>query len=411
VRLNQTPSPESLLNIPLVKDALFDRRFALQSRGIDANWAYSQAIPISVTGFNPFYQTYYFATRSVMVQWLKNPAASARELNEQDVLIREVLFLAHDYLHSWAYQTIHQLVPKLRFGTEPVTAKNFEDFVFFHLLSETVATVGLDYWYLAATDLNQVCDIGTAFRTLTTAYREEHLKEYQRSNPKLEVQTPEFFEMFARFYCDGVFPGYELEDLRRSPLTLKWIKNELEYGETQRRYAREWMSYLSGEEFKTLSSVKRGLADPVDYSAPWKKELITHLGRLLWIKVKEGRDEISRVRFDSGEVFENVDRALDFRFRNANRVEPASAVLSALANAHPKRNLRHFLYQYLSAFDYEAIDPEKIPRLLRFQKQRDFKSIELLLKAEKRVIAGLNSESNSKGNSNISEPDHLFILN
>jgi hypothetical protein len=414
VRPNPAPSPslsssdsdESLLHIPLIKAALSDPAFRLQARAIDANWAYSQAIPISVTGFNPFHQTYYFATRSVMAQWLKNPGASARELNEQDVLVREALFLAHDYLHTWAYQVIHsltgQLVPKLQFGKAAVTAQNFEDFIFCHLLSETVATVGLDYWYLAATDLDQVCDIGTAVRTLTTAYREENLQEYRHFNPKLEVQTPEFFEMFARFYCDGVFPGYELDDLRKSPLTLKWIKNELEYGETQRKYARAWFSYLSGVQ---------NLGDaPVDYSASWKTELIRHVGRLLWIKVKAGPQEkygeISRVRFDSRAMFESSGaRALDFRFRNVNRVRPAEAVREILAGSHPKRNLRHFLYQYLSAFDYESVEQEKIEQVLRFQKKRDFSAIEQLLKNEKRVI------ENSTRESDISEPDHLFILN
>ena len=406
MRLNTNPSPESLLHIPLVKEALSDPRFILQSRAIDADWAYSQAIPISVSGFNPFYQTYYFATRSVMAQWLKNPAASARELNEQDVLVREALFLAHDYLHTWAYQAIHQLVPALRFGTVPITPKNFEDFVFCHLLSETVATVGLDYWYLAATNLNQVCDIGTAVRTLTTAYREEHLSEYRRFHPKLEVQTPKFFETFARFYCDGVFPGYELDDLRKSPLTLKWIKNELEYGETQRSYARAWGAYLSGESFDSLGCPEGKLDRPVDPSSSWKKELITNLGQLLWKKVKEGRDEIAPVRFDPGAVFEKAGaKDLDFRFRNVNRVEPDAAVKKILAGPRPKRNFDHFFYQYVSGFEYG--NPKTVELLLQLRKKRDFKAIELLLRKEKRVILALDLPKEFKG----TEPEHLFILN
>ena len=406
VRLNTNPSPESLLHIPLVKEALSDPRFVLQSRAIDADWAYSQAIPISVSGFNPFYQTYYFATRSVMAQWLKNPAASARELNEQDVLVREALFLAHDYLHTWAYQAIHQLVPALRFGTVPITPKNFEDFVFCHLLSETVATVGLDYWYLAATNLNQVCDIGTAVRTLTTAYREEHLSKYRRFHPKLEVQTPKFFETFARFYCDGVFPGYELDDLRKSPLTLKWIKNELEYGETQRSYARAWGAYLSGESFDSLGCPEGKLDRPVDPSSSWKKELITNLGQLLWKKVKEGRDEIAPVRFDPGAVFEKAGaKDLDFRFRNVNRVEPDAAVKKILAGPRPKRNFDHFFYQYVSGFEYG--NPKTVELLLQLRKKRDFKAIELLLRKEKRVILAQDLPKEFKG----TEPEHLFILN
>ena len=388
-RLSSTPSLESLLNIPLVKEALFDPCFATQARAIDADWAYFQAIPISVTGFNPFLQTYYFASRSAMTQWIRRPEVSARDLNEQDVLAKEALFLAHDYLHTWAYQVIHQLVPKLRFGVAPVTTENFEDFVFCHLLSETVATVGLDYWYLSATDLNQVCDIGTALRTLTTAYREENINEYRRFHPGLEVQAPKFFEMFARFYCDGVFPGYEFDDLRRSPLTLRWIKNELEYGETQRNYARSWMAYLSGENEKALGCVEGKLDAPVDHVASWKKRLIADLGRALWAKVQEGREEVSRVRFDPSEVFENADRRNksyhDFRFRNVNEVKAGPAALKILKRPHPKRNMEHFLYQYLSGFEYEALGPEKIELVLRFQKKRDFKAIEKVLRKEKRV--------------------------
>jgi hypothetical protein len=270
----------------------------------------------------------------------------------------------------------------------------------------------LDYWYLAATDLNQVCDIGTAVRTLTTAYREEHLGEYRRFHPKLEVQTTKFFETFARFYCDGVFPGYELDDLRRSPLTLKWIKNELEYGETQRRYARSWLAYLSGESFDSLGCPEDELDRPVDASAPWKKELIANLGRLLWLKVKEGRDEIAPVRFDPGAVFEKVSaKDLDFRFRNVNRVKHGAAVKKILGGSHPKRNFDHFFYQYVSGFEYEALNVATIESLLRLRKKRDFKAIELLLRKEKRVITSLSLSQNLPKEFKGTEPEHLFILN
>ncbi|MGZ3697660.1 MAG: hypothetical protein ACXVCH_06165, partial [Bdellovibrionota bacterium] len=104
--------PQSLLRIPLVKQMLTDPRIPLVPRNIDQDWRYLGVIPDSVVGFNPQRSSVYYARKSYFAEWLEQPRRSTRELNEQDYLVREVLFAVHDYLHAWAYLAIRELTPK-----------------------------------------------------------------------------------------------------------------------------------------------------------------------------------------------------------------------------------------------------------------------------------------------------------
>ena len=196
----------------------------------------------------------------------------------------EAKFLTHDYLHSWAYLIINELYPRLGFGTKPIT----KDFVFCHLLSETVATVGLDYWYLCTIELNDVCPIGAAPDGYTLYFHEKWNREYRKFNPNFNAQKPEFFDSLHKFYCSGDFYGFSLEAFNRSVLINRWLSQEITYGETQRRYTRIWLHHLRSENF--------GLPDPHRLEAPvvatkkWQKNLIVEVGRLLWKKSKENKD-------------------------------------------------------------------------------------------------------------------------
>src|SRR5207237_1319288 len=82
--------------------------------------------------------------RSPLAEWLDDPAQGVRELNQDDALLTEVLFAVHDYLHVWAYHLVRDAVPDLGFGRPPASEAELEDHVFCHLLTEAVATVGLD---------------------------------------------------------------------------------------------------------------------------------------------------------------------------------------------------------------------------------------------------------------------------
>lgn len=372
--------PESALRIPLIAQALGDPHFKLQARGTDAGWRYCSLSPMRGSGFNPFLSTYFFPVKSCISEWFRKPAASIRDLNESDLLMKEILFFGHDYLHSWAYREIHALVPELGFGSAPITSKNFEDYVFCYILTEACATVGLDYWYLSTVHLNEVCDVGTQAKTLTVSYRQENDREYRKFNPKLDVQNPDFFEVIARFYCNGIFPGFTLEDLQRSPMTLSWIKHELEYGEKQREYARAWFSFLAKDPVSTGI-----LHRPVDVSTPWREKLIKTLGKLLWRKIKENVVH-HPAQIDSSRVFSRwTTKDLNFRFLNLNCFEPMEVSKKILAGKNIGRNFKYFFYQYVSSFDYDSFDPELIKLFPMLLKQRDFEQIQRLFRKQKRL--------------------------
>src|SRR5262245_19140488 len=127
------------------------------------------------------------------------------------------------------------------FGDGRATRIDFEDWVFCHLLTEAIATVGLDYWYLSCGKLDDVVELGTAISTLTTPYHERHRREYRRWNPALRVQSPRFLETLAAVYCTGEFTGFDREALAHSPLVLQSVDKELMYGRVQRGFTRRWL--------------------------------------------------------------------------------------------------------------------------------------------------------------------------
>ena len=278
--------PESLLNIPLVKQVFADVSFRFIPRSTDVSWTYGRHIPITLTGFNPFEFAFYYGQDSRFAAWLDDPFSSARQFNDDDLLVREVLFMAHDYLHAWTYSAIHRLFPGLRVLHGAITAATFEDYVFCHLLSETVATIGVDYWLLCEREVNAFCPIGSTMGPLTVSYREARLPEYRRFCPQLEIQTPAFFRTLATFYCSGEFPGFDADDLRRSPQLLKWLRHELSYGVTQRALTRRWLAYLADEP---IELAEQDACAPVSIDSPVRQQLIDELAVLLWAKVKEGR--------------------------------------------------------------------------------------------------------------------------
>lgn len=345
--LPSDPHPESLARIPLVRQMLTDPRVRFAPRAIDQRWRYERIIPVTLAGFNPFLQTLFYASNSALSRWLEEPYGSARDFNEDDWLVREVLFAAHDYLHCWSAAAISMLAPRVRFGTGPLHRGNLEDFVFCHLLTEAAATTGLDYWYLSTTSLEDELHIGTTVGTLTVGYHERHLSEYRRFCPDWEAQRPGFFGDIARFYCSGVFQGFDVGDLRRSPRILRWLSHELSYGAKQREYTRLWLSYLAlGES----AYAPEQLAAPVSCEEPWKQQLIHDLGKVLFAKVKEGSESGLALRSLGAPPESPRARTPDFRFVNANLtpLPPESA--------HPE-SLRYYALQRVSAVAFDSVSP------------------------------------------------------
>jgi len=335
-------------------------------------------------GFNPLALSSFIAKKSAAARWLSDPKGSARKFNYNDYLVVEVLFLIHDYLHVWAYTAISSINPRLGFGLRPITEKNIEDFVFCHLLSESVATVGLDYWYLSTVDLNKVCPIGSWRNTLTVDYREKFSDEYHKFNPELEVQNKSFFEKIHRFYCSGIFGGFNISAFISSPIIMTWLDKELSYGETQRVYTRLWLRSLAGMD---TNIPRRVLARQVSCGELWKKELIDELGDLLWAKVKKDENLFFKTPSFAGRCWKSPRlKSPDFRFINLMSVRDSNKAFELISRqANFDRNFEYLFYQYVCGFDYESFDKELIKLFDHLVRKRDFPLVRHLFKRQKRL--------------------------
>jgi hypothetical protein len=385
---------ESLLNIPLAAQLFAERGVRVVVRGIDSRWAYSGIVKGRVDGFNPFVGAVFVGQESHLARWLPHKGESARAFNLDDGLVAELLFAIHDYLHIWSYRWIAELWPELGFGTAPITRANFEDMVFCHLLSEAVATVGLDYWYLACVRLDEVVPIGTLQDGLTVDYREELEEEYRRFDPGLRVQAPGFLAVLTRFYGDGVFPGFSAGDLELSPALRRWLVHELRYGEMQRRYCREWFAWLSGGAVRVPEAA---LAAPVKGSRARQLRLTAQIGESLWSKVKRGASCDSGHRFDGGALWRPPEAGpCRYQFVNLNRVGLPSREAAA---GLPPESFKYLLHQYIAGFDHAAFPDDAVALLPMMYETRNLEIGRCLLKDMKRVPAAAN------------EPLSLFLYN
>lgn len=386
--------PESLLRIPLLSQLLDDRHFSIVRRGIDSRWKYQEVISTRVDGFNPLRGAAFVGTNSRFDRWLPHRHGSARSFNQDDELVSEALFIIHDYLHALTYRWIDALRPELGFGRQPITRRNFEDMVFCHILSEAVATVGLDYWYLSTVDLGQVVPIGSVQRGLTVSYRESWRDEYRRFNPALNVQHPAFLGQLTRFYCDGIFIGFSADDLTLSPAIASWITHELRYGQLQRRYCRQWFAYLAVDDIR-LTEIQ--LDAPVDHGASWKRRLVSEIGDRLWAKVKHDDASEPGMIFDREDTWRAPpDRGPDFRFVNLNRCDPPSATA---VKAMSDESFEYLLRQYVARFDFEAFPEEALEVFTQIRETRDFSIGEDRLRGVSRLAVAA------------AEPRDLFFYN
>ncbi len=365
---NASLHPESLLNLPLVRQAFGDQAFRFVARSVDSSWSYERGIPVSLGGFNPFESAFYYGQSSRFAAWLSNPYGSARDFNENDLLVREVLFMVHDYLHAWAYSVIEELRPSCQVFHGAITGRTLEDYVFCHLLTEAVATVGLDYWFLCNRHLDELCPIGSNIRTLTVDYHDSRLPEYRRFFPDLEIQQPEFFRTLATFYCTGEFPGFDVSDLKQSPQLLRWLRHELSYGETQRKLARSWLAYLAAEP---LALTEADLAAPIEVDTEARSRLIDDVGERLWAKVKDvDAAASSNIKPPSSPPDRRSpsDRPPDFRFVNLARVpQERWPSMQLLGDDH----FKFFVYQFLGQLPFSAVPASKRKHLPLLLQQRN----------------------------------------
>jgi hypothetical protein len=367
-----------------------DPRVDLIGRRVDCFWHYEEVVPLKLVGFNPYLSAIYYGTESFFAEWLQEPTKSARPLNENDHLVPEVLFAVHDYLHCWALGAITALAPRLGLGTAPITRRNAEHLVLGHILSEAVATLGLDYWYLACTDLNAVCPIGTCVRGLTSSYDERFLEEYRRFDPSLDVQRPGFFDEFARFYCTGELAGFDARSVQRSAALLKWLSRQVIYATKEREFIRLWLSHLSSQD---LGYDAARLQAPIACDAPWQRRLISELGALLWEKVKH--DKLQSFAKPKGRPWSAPKgRAPDYRFTNWNAVTKLDASSSMNAD-----EFEYWFWQMVSSHRFSACEQELLKLFPVLLEKRDVALALSVMRHEERLETGSR------------EPRDLFFLN
>src|SRR6185295_14665223 len=258
------------------------------------------------------------------------------------------------FLHSWAYQMIDKLRPGVEVFSRAINAENLEEYSFYHLLSEAVATVGLDYWFLSVNDVNYFCDIGSVRGPITVSYRESHLPEYRRFCPDFQAQAPEFLSKIATFYCTGRFPGFDASDLRRSPRLLAWLKHELKYGVTQRRLTRSWLMFLAEEP---MEMAEPELSSPLTVT-PQFERLTEEIAAALWQMVKNGTDLCGRWNQPASRRHSSRDRKPDFRFLNLNCWEPEQ--WRGLKFGRDSKTFQYLLYQYLAAVPFASVPRERL---------------------------------------------------
>lgn len=368
--------PESFLNIALVQHFFNDPSVQFVSRAIDNNWFYEDHLETSIVGFNPLISSIFYSQISNFSNWKSHKGESARKYNFEDNLVHEVMFAVHDYLHMWAYQAIHHLMPELKVGVEPITAKNIDDMVYLHLLTETVATVGMDYWYFCNLNLNELISLGSKKEALATKYHSRELPEFKRFNKKFNPMSLEFFAMTDKIYAYSEVKGFSAASLEKSPMILSWMKHEYKYGETQRRLTRQWLMSLSPEPIK----MNMDLTGPLTGRQSWKRELSQEIGKLLWQKVVENKPIYFKPLPSRGLWKPRTDAAIyDYRFFNINSF--GTDFWDNIAESfYPADSAKALFSQIISKYRLEDIDPVDIEIIMKYKEQINISHLRHLFK-------------------------------
>ncbi|RWB31643.1 MAG: hypothetical protein EOQ42_27630 [Mesorhizobium sp.] len=296
-----------------VVHALRDPHFSVCLRPIDGRWAHAGLTAI-MSGFNPVRHVHYGARESVFAGWIASPETFACPPDREQELAIDVLRFAHDYLHSWAYRLIGHLYPEFRVVT-PQTEEQLNEQAFFLVLSESIAVVGSDYWYLSLGGLKKRCGTHFDLGPCTVHYREKNLPLYRRSNPELEVQTPSFFPRLAWLYSTGEIEGFSEQDLLENRPLADWLVRELLIAPRQRVVSRSWLGHLGGV---TLDDA--GLEAQFRELAERHAGLIQHIGEMLWKKTRLGQYLFLPVPEGQGQWHCRKEGPLDCRYTNLRHV-------------------------------------------------------------------------------------------
>jgi hypothetical protein len=337
-----TIHPESLLRHAPVRHWLADTTVRTLFRGIDQRWFYDRVVPRTLTGFNPYTSGVYLPRFSAVERWWNGDReASVRPLDPEDHLIREVFLAVHEYIHVWTVHAIAGRMPELGFGSAPITAESFEDFVYCHLLTEAAAVAAIDYWYLCGVDdVNDYCDIGTSFQggIASPLFRRRYVRECRRHAPSFDPYRPELLSELCVYFCTGEHELFTSESAVRVPLLRRWIDQEAVTRRRQLVVTREWLAALAPPGALTLP-----VDAPVEANRPWMIALREELAAMLWKKIHD--DELLQMPAPPQPRWSHAFTA-DHRYVNVNAVPGAPAT--------PEQ---HYVWQRLQQRPFDAVPP------------------------------------------------------
>ncbi len=266
--------------LPLFEHFFKEAQYSLVSRPFDSRWHYIGAIKGFQSGFNPFLSSIFYNEISELSFWLKGSELPTRQ-SQRKRLLNEILFLLHDYLHMWSMRLIDQFC-RLNFG-DGILGRSNRDLELFMILTEAVATVGLDYWVLSQADTGSPFGLDRGVQFLTINLHSEQVEAIRKINPGFSIHRESLYTEIAHFYTSGIMLGFGIDDVKKCKELESYIVHELSYGELQRAYARMFVQYA----FEGISRDETDTS-PIELCSAWHHDLIGYIGRHLWNFVHNG---------------------------------------------------------------------------------------------------------------------------
>lgn len=309
----RAPLGQRLAALRPVAHALEDPNYSCILRPIDSAWNHA-GITSAVGGFNPARHCCYVARKSAMADWLSDPDAYDCPPEQERFLATDVMRFAHDYIHSWCYRVLVELAPESEPRT-PTCSETLELQAFMLVLTEAVAVVASDYWYLSLAGLRQRCGTNFDLGPMTVHYRERLLPKYRLAQPELTIREPAFMQRIARLYATGEFDGFNERDLLDNREVADWMIRELLIAPRQRYVARHWLAHLAG-----LPMDDEGANARFDTLLDRYKPVIDILGRRTWQKLRHGRRDYVPRKADQSQWLLAQDGQVDCRYINLSHL-------------------------------------------------------------------------------------------
>ncbi len=281
--MDQIPSRIELFpEHPLFDRFLADPNKTLLTRPIDASWSYIGAVRRFQHGFNPFGGKLYVSHNSELFSAMTRKRMPEGRGSRRR-LATESLFLVHDYLHLWSMMEADAFMREtLGKGLESLNSPHSADeLALLLILSEVVATVGLDYWTLMEIEFGRWMDLSQMDFSLTITLSPDRIARIRERLPGFSVARESLFMEIAEFYLSGEMSGLDLGDVQASDPLREYAVHELQYGELQRAYARRWVSQI----WQRIRMDEND-SSPMQWRSQWQRDLAGHLGRRLWSLVK-----------------------------------------------------------------------------------------------------------------------------